>query len=251
MSDYGTHRIVVGFDGSPDSLAALDWAIAEARLRDLAVVAYHVSRHPDDPTTTGEQVLDQAMARGARCGDDVKLTSELVRGDPARRLAKASAGADLLVIGARGRDGAAGSVGGHIVGDARCPVVVTRDGIDRDDRILVGVDGSPGADIAVRFAFAEAARRKAPLHAVHASDAPDAAQRLHGRLGARAASYPNVPVTEHVVPGAAGAALLDAAAGAALLVLGSRGHDEAATAELGPTSETVLRQATCPCVFVR
>lgn len=255
MSDYGTHRIVVGFDGSPNSLAALDWAIAEARLRELAVVAYHVGQHSDDPTSAGDQVLDQAMTRGAMRGDDVKLTCELVQGDPVRRLAKTSADADLLVIGARGPDGAggpgAGSVGGHIVGEARCPVVVTRDGIDRDDRIVVGVDGSPGADIAVRFAFAEAARRTAPLHAVHASDAPDAPQRLHGWLGARAASYPNVPVTEHVVLGGAGSALLDAAAGAALLVLGSRGHGDTATADLGSTSETVLRQAACPSVFVR
>jgi hypothetical protein len=60
-------------DGSADSVAALNWAIAEARLRDLTVVACHARHRPDSHdvnadtgrvrTAAGEQILDQAMAQ--------------------------------------------------------------------------------------------------------------------------------------------------------------------------------------------
>jgi nucleotide-binding universal stress UspA family protein len=268
MSDYGTHRILVGVDGSADSLAALDWAIGEARLRDLAVVAYHAWHQPESPeaeetlVAAGEQVLDQAMEHGTKHAADVPLTRTLVRGDPARRLSQASVDADLLVVGARGQGGQSrvGSVGVGVALHARCPVVVTRGGVDAytdvatDGRLMVGVDGSPGSDIAVRFAFAEAARRHVPLHALHAPDAtsrPDeAAQRLRGWLRARATSYPGVPVTDDVVSGKPGPALLAAATGAALLVIGSRGHGADATL-LGATADAVLHDAPCPTVLVR
>jgi nucleotide-binding universal stress UspA family protein len=268
MSDYGTHRILVGVDGSADSLAALDWAIGEARLRDLAVVAYHAWHQPESPEAeetliaAGEQVLDQAIQHGAKHAADVPLTRTLVRGEPARRLSQASVDADLVVVGARGQSGehGPGPVAAGVALHARCPVVVTRDGIDTytdaatDGRLVVGVDGSPGSDIAVRFAFAEAARRHVPLHALHAPEAtarPDeAAQRLRGWLRARATSYPGVAVTDDVVSGKPGPALLAAATGAALLVIGSRGHGVDATL-LGSTTDAVLRDATCPTVLVR
>ncbi len=279
MSDYGTHRIVVGFDGSSDSLAALDWAMTEAPLRDLAVVACHVWHWPDDHdeaaeaervlVAAGEQVLEQGMKHGAAHGSAVALTSQLVRGNPAERLIRASTDADLLVVGTHGCGGVpgprAGSVSVQTARHAHCPVIVTHDDSERDQapsadgRIVVGVDGSPGADIAVRFAFAEAARRQAPLHAVHAYDdasaagsgPADAQRQLHEWLRRRATSYSGVQVSERVVAGNAGQALLDASADAALLVLGSRGHGGVATAIMGSTNDTVLHRAACPTAFVR
>jgi nucleotide-binding universal stress UspA family protein len=285
VADYGTHRILVGFDGSADSLAGLDWAMAEARLRDLAVVAYHVWQWPDSQevdarteralVAAGEQILDQGMERGAAQASEVKLTSALVRGEPSHRLIQASGDADLLVVGARGRGdaagGRAGSVSVQVARHAYCPVVVTRHDADviSDGRLVVGVDGSPGADLAARFAFAEAARRHVPLHALHSWD-PDSArtsqhvaepdldrlrdrtaQRLHHWLRAHASSYPEVRVTEDLVRGDADPALLDAATGAALLVVGSRGHGGFVSPLLGSAGDTVLHHATCPTVLVR
>lgn len=178
MADYGTHRILVGFDGSADSLAALDWAIAEARLRDLAVVACHAWHWPDSQDigaeteraliAAGERILEQGMEHCAGQAADVKLTSTLVRGGPSQRLIQASTDADLLVVGARGQGGfpglRAGSVSVQVARHAHCSVIVTRHDADvsEDGRLVVGVDGSPGADIAARFAFAEAARRQVP-----------------------------------------------------------------------------------------
>lgn len=51
--------------------------------------------------------------------------------------------------------------------------------------------------------------------------------------------------------GEAGPALLDAATGAALLIVGSRGHGGLVTLLLGSTSDTVLHHTTCPTALVR
>jgi nucleotide-binding universal stress UspA family protein len=287
MADYGSHRIVVGFDGSSDSLAALDWAIAEGRLRDLAVVAYHVWHWPHSHnleaervlTAAGEQILDAGMAHGAGHGADVKLSCELARGGPAQQLVRASNEADLLVVGARGQGGfpglRAGSVSVQVARHAHCSVVVTHDdtandtGGSTDGRIVVGVDGSPGADVAVRFAFAEATRRRAPLHAMYAWDPEsplasayasdlgldqlheEADRKLDAWLRPHAIRYPDVKVSRLLVRGGSGSALLDAATSAALLVAGTRGHGGFSTMLFGSTSDTVLHHASCATAFVR
>jgi nucleotide-binding universal stress UspA family protein len=88
------------------------------------------------------------------------VRAEAVAGAPSRELIqKATAWkADLIVVGSRGRSALGrlllGSVSTSVAAEAPCSVRVARRGIEKDDdaplRIIVGVDGSPGAERALR-----------------------------------------------------------------------------------------------------
>lgn len=137
--------IVVGVDGSPHSQKALDWAIAEAALRHAPLTVVAVSpvaasvwglsaeHYPADEQSreqiqqATQELVDKALAaRGAGTGPAV--TVHAVAGRPADELIKASEGADLLVVGARGAGGFAklmmGSVSSQVSHHAGCPVAV-------------------------------------------------------------------------------------------------------------------------------
>lgn len=139
-------EIVVGVDGSPGAGHALGWAAAyaapgEQRLRLVHAHVPYSRQYPFDLTAAGpgldaaeargraaaESVLADAAAR-VRAEADVDVVTELVEGDAAQALLERSAGADLLVVGARGLGGFAGlllgSVSQRCVQHASCPVVV-------------------------------------------------------------------------------------------------------------------------------
>lgn len=140
--------IVVGIDGSPNSLAALRWAIKEAQLRKAAVDAVAVWSAPmlmfplpdagaplyvdDDVVAATEQMLAEAVstARADAEAAGVEVHSAVVRGAPGSVLVERSKTADLLVVGARGHGGFTelllGSVSSQAVHHAACPVVVVR-----------------------------------------------------------------------------------------------------------------------------
>lgn len=132
-------RIVVGIDGSAGSQAALAWAAAEARLRGATLEAIRVWSWPIpyvgpgmaglDPKLLeeGEQgILDEALS--AVDLEGVTVEPVLVEGPAAQRLLEQAKGADLLVVGSRGRGGfkglLLGSVSQQVVNHARGPVVV-------------------------------------------------------------------------------------------------------------------------------
>lgn len=144
--------IVVGVDGSEPSHEALRWASAEARLRDARLVVVHVWTFVP-PTPIGEPgmipmppgdyagqleaeraaaqaELEEALAAAFPDGAPGEIETKLVEGDAAEQLAAEAAGADLLVVGSRGRSGLAsvllGSVSSHLVSHAPCPVVVVK-----------------------------------------------------------------------------------------------------------------------------
>jgi nucleotide-binding universal stress UspA family protein len=62
---------------------------------------------------------------------------------------------------------------------------------------------------------------------------------------------PPVKIISKVVRGNAAKVLLEAARGAELLVVGSRGHGSLAAALLGSVSQQCVQHATCPVVVVR
>ncbi len=140
-NDSGNGRVVVGIDGSPQSEAALAWAIDEARLRGRGLRVIHafpsvvsIMGHSDPEyyqKAEGEAKVqfEQALAKGpATEGVDVEKAVE--QGNPAEVLVDASRGANLLVLGSRGRGAfrgmLLGSVSWHCVHQAHCPVVVIR-----------------------------------------------------------------------------------------------------------------------------
>jgi nucleotide-binding universal stress UspA family protein len=129
--------VVVGVDGSPGSQHALDFALAEARLRGARVQAVMAWQMPAmvDPQVTLEDFdpegwsragLDKALAAASSRG--VPIEGRLVQGHPAGILIAAAANADLLVVGSRGHGGFVGALLGSVshrcVAHATCPVVV-------------------------------------------------------------------------------------------------------------------------------
>ena len=139
--------IVVGVDGSPESQAALEWALGEAKLRGAAVKVVHAWVMPiafaggappfvlpeahEAFDSEGEKILDDALAAaGGGVGEGVAVERSVVEGPAAQCLLRAAADADLLVLGSRGRGGFAGlllgSIGQQCAHHARCPVVIVR-----------------------------------------------------------------------------------------------------------------------------
>ena len=141
MSAPAVRRIVVGVEGSAESVAALRWACREAALRGAEVHAVHVREAhchslpsyavPAQPSQEGcddfsvEELVGKVKAELA---PDVEVKGEVVDGLAARVLLERCAGADMLVLGtASDTDGAsrpAGPVIRACLRRAACPVVV-------------------------------------------------------------------------------------------------------------------------------
>jgi nucleotide-binding universal stress UspA family protein len=133
-------RIVVGVDGSSGSRAALQWAIAEAQMRqapvhavmcsptDSGVAVGELASSISDPDSVGlRALLDEATAASGA----VAVTGSVVRGHPAQVLIAAAQGADLLVVGSRGHGRVVGTLIGSVsqllVTQAPCVVIVVPD----------------------------------------------------------------------------------------------------------------------------
>ncbi|MFJ4668353.1 universal stress protein [Kitasatospora purpeofusca] len=133
--------IVVGVDGSPSSQKALRWAVEQARLTGATVEAVLCWTLPTvygrapmsvdrELGHAAEKVLAKAVDEATGDVRPVRIRKTAVLGNASEVLVERSHGADLLVVGSRGRGGFAGallgSVGQHCVQHARCPVVVVR-----------------------------------------------------------------------------------------------------------------------------
>jgi nucleotide-binding universal stress UspA family protein len=139
--------ILVGHDGSKCAQEALGWAawLAARADMDLHVLrAWSMMTAPKPaswapgyvpPLEEFEKAVHRELtAHVAAAGLDpaVRVTCHVVHASPAQGMMAAAAGADLLVVGARGRGGFAGlllgSVSDQIVHHAPCPVTVVRPG---------------------------------------------------------------------------------------------------------------------------
>lgn len=142
-----TARIVVGVDGSEASQHALRWALSEARVRGTGVEAVHVWRYPvwtyspaittppafarEDLEAEAQAVLDHAVDAALETQPgDIRVDRMVAEGVASEQLVRLAAGADLLVVGHRGRGGFAtlllGSVAHQCAAHATCPVVIVR-----------------------------------------------------------------------------------------------------------------------------
>ncbi|MCZ7589700.1 MAG: universal stress protein [Gaiella sp.] len=143
-------KIVVGIDGSSEAAAALRWAAEEASLRDARLEAVHAwmfipMTTPADSGlvpmawTESTEMFDATREAASRLaaeqvrnvlGDEHDVTVSLVQGDPTEALVEAAAGAELLVVGNRGRgsfkEALLGSTSGRVADHAPCPVVIVR-----------------------------------------------------------------------------------------------------------------------------
>jgi nucleotide-binding universal stress UspA family protein len=143
-------KVVVGIDGTENAAAALRWAVEEGALRGARVDVVHAFSFVPITTpadtglvpmmwTEGTEILEAARSAAEKVavdqvrdvlGDDHNVSVSVVQGDATEVLLAAGEGADLLVVGNRGRGALAeallGSTSGRISDHAPCPVVIVR-----------------------------------------------------------------------------------------------------------------------------
>ena len=280
--------LVVGVDGSPDSMQALEWATAAARLRGSRLTVVSVLPEPGAVSPWGvltvvdglyEQGLDRARRQLAEqvervVGADPPYYVEVrVRaGNAAQVLVDAATAEDQLVVGSRGLGGFArlllGSVSDAVAHHARGPVTVVRG--PRPGPVVVGVDGSAASASALLFAVDRAREVGLPLTVVYAWSAFDGSWPRHEagvvppladferQAADELASYASpaitaedVVVTTRLVRGGPGSALVEASTTASEVVVGARGRGGFAGVVLGSTSQQLVRHARCTTTVVR
>ena len=136
--------IVVGIDGSEESVSALSWAIEEARVRGARVRAMNVWSYPvgygiemaamstldaETMEKSARRILDESVDQALSGVAEPPLVERVIRqGAPSRELLAEGEGADLLVVGQRGHGGflglLLGSVANQVLHHATCPAVV-------------------------------------------------------------------------------------------------------------------------------
>lgn len=288
--------VVVGVDGSPAALTAVDAAAHEAVLRNAELhvahafvwPALHAPRgtSPLGPPAGGmregvERMLAEAVARARSAAPGVEVSHGVIAGEAVTALEAESRTAQLLVVGHRGTSGFSrlllGSTAVHVAAHASCPVMVVRGQSEPAGPVVVAVDGSPRGEPAVAFAFAETSLRGAELVALHAwTTWTDQAAPAPGRplevvdligdvrelegteerllaeaLAGQRERHPDVRVRARLVRGRTRPTLIEASAGAQLIVVGARGRGGFAGLLLGSVSQAVLHHAQCPVTVVR
>lgn len=272
--------IAVATNDSPQSQAAVEWAARRAAKAGLPLTILYVvdDRWVAEPipwtgelVEEGERLVEKAAAR-VRDGLPVEVTTKVLEGGISGSLRKYSTQVSMLVVGS-GAPHLGGSLRDRalqVAAAAKCPVAVI--GVhDTEGRkgVVVGVDGSEEATQAVAFAAAEADREGEELTVVYAVWQPDKwvdsgalTQTLSQRIedeeqtvlaetvsGLRE-DYPDLvvhKVLDTVMEPAA--ALVKAAEGASLLVVGSRGRGGFRRLLLGSTAHAVLTHLPCPTVI--
>ncbi|MFF7648206.1 universal stress protein [Streptomyces canus] len=209
--------VMVGLDGSPESVAAAEWAADEALARAAPLCLVHAGDQPpyDYVPFAGEAVAPPDADRAAVMLREVaavlayrrpglRLTSTRLSGRPAAALTEAARGADVLVLGSRGLGRTAGyllgSVASAVLARAERPVVLVRatagqrphhegtaalPGPRRDVVLGLALRDRP-AETVLEFAFDMAAHRRAGLRVVHgwsSSTAQDAGPHREPQTG--------------------------------------------------------------------
>ncbi|MFF0431417.1 universal stress protein [Streptomyces sp. NPDC004327] len=195
--------VVAGVDGSEHSRRALEWALHAARSLGAPLTVAHVRPDalqlgsariaslgpaPEIPDTVVDALAAEVGPRAE--GLDVRYAS--LDGSVVDALVGAAAGAQLLVIGSRGRGGfkslLLGSTGRALAASAPCPLVVvphearaaSLDTGAEAGRVLLGLHPDETPDEVVDFAFRTARRRGVALEVVTAYPVPPSPALLIG-----------------------------------------------------------------------
>lgn len=191
-------RLLVGWDGTPPSEAAIDWALARSA---GAACPIEIVRTVDETYVSADYVVTESTVEWVRqelvdrvrrlfaVHPSLDITARLFQGDPVEELRRESDPATLIVVGTHARKGPAvrlaWSLGARLAAMAPGPVAVipipdaaphpasgsvsagsVLAGIATG--VVVGVDGSPASILAIDFAAVEALRLGTVLTAVHA-----------------------------------------------------------------------------------
>lgn len=283
--------IVVGIDESEAAAAAADWAADEAQRRHAVLRLVHGyvlpqnAGYPDyeslpndmqfEIRQQSQRLLDRVGSALTAGRPDLSVDTLATYARAATAVRTASEHAILTVVGA----GSAARIPGVPVGSVALavassnpvPVAVIHTGFagQPSGPVVVGVDGSRLSDTAIGFAFDEASVRGAELVAVHAWSDFFLDGRLQSPLvdpkvllqeerallseclaGCRE-RYPEVVVRHILVRKSPSAALLEYAAEAQVIVVGSHGRGGFTRMLLGSNSRALISHARCPVIVAR
>ncbi|WP_327075054.1 universal stress protein [Kitasatospora purpeofusca] len=280
--DRGNGPIVLGVDTEPGPLATA-WAADEADRRGLQLRLVHalpsVAREfrPFDEgqyhkalRERADQALTRAAAEARARHPDLTITTAVTEDVPAPALCRESAQATLVVLGTRRLNRieevlSLSSVAVPVSAQAHCPVAVVPGPehiTQAPPYVVVGVDGSPASEAAVRFALDLAARRGADVRAVlvrrrgllgpfdpHTAEA-HLRELLIGATARPQALHAGVRLTHEVLHGHPVEDLARAAEHALAVVVGRRGGGGFTGMRLGSVPHGLLHRADCPVVTV-
>lgn len=283
-----SEKIIVGYNATDSATEAVMWAADEAELRNvplrlvsrfdmsalateaslgLGAGAYEAIREAANANV--EQIKSAVIA----IHPTLTLTTDVSSGLASSALLIEAGPGDLIVVGSSSHHGTSafwlGSTPRHLVHHSPCPVAVIRGVASRGkpDRVVVGVDGSAAADLAVIWAGDEADRHHVELVLVHGWSYPYAqtdtrstqARQLTeidadctlARSVEVARERCGVTVTGILIENSAVSALLDTLRDGDLLVVGSRGRGGIRSRLFGSTVNSILDHAAVPVVVVR
>ena len=279
-----TQPVVVGVDGSEESLLAAEWAALEARRHGLPLrivstpaIVPHVQAYQLSPAVAdalraaATRALRTAVGRAEEVAPGLTITTDLLSGPPAPAVAGSGSDAAMLVVGARGAGGFAamllGSVSRYAAARATCPVIVVRQAsMAVHQEVVVGIRDPQETSEALTFAFEEAAARHADLMAVHAwhwfpsvlrspvdQDAPFLPEQISGQavrslsavLNQWRQKYPAVRVHQDVIRGHPARILANYSVRSDLIVIGRH-----ADPGIGSIQHALLDHARGPVAVV-
>lgn len=279
-----SEKFLIGVDGSEQSRTALAWGLSRAKDRNASVELLHVADDSflsesavflSEAQDASQQMLDIEAAYARSIGFEGEISGTAVVGHPILEVEEASKRADLLVLGAHEGSKFAGSFFGtravKVAATAHCPVaVIPGTEVDPTAGIVVGVDGSEASQKAVDYAAEIASFRGVPLIAVYAWMPPltpgleylwsedlvkaqQAASEEAIAIGTAglASRYPDLTIERHIVQAPPVAALVQAAEGAQMIVVGSRGRGGLSRLLLGSVSHGVLQALPVPTIVVK
>ncbi|GAA2363458.1 universal stress protein [Streptomyces cuspidosporus] len=235
----------------------------------------------DDQNYWAKRIVHDARTELGRRHPDLPITEELVAEEAETALLDAAARSRMLVLGSRGMEPVAsfflGDISLYVVGRAERPVVLVRAGEADEARtpearerdVVVGLSLHGPQDNLLEFAYVTAFTRGVPLRAVHGTGLPvqafvpwgvdpgiakelaEKAQReLDEVLRPWREKFPRVRVIDEVRLESPAQAVVRAAAGSGLLMIGRRRHRAALAPRLGPVVQAAVHHATCPVAVI-
>jgi nucleotide-binding universal stress UspA family protein len=140
LGERPVSRVIVGYDGSGASTAALEEGAKQAEWQELPLEVitawsvpavsspYPIDLDPHDFERDARHILDDGVRRLRQLHPKVDVTARAVQDDPRNALLAATAEDDYLVVGSRGCGGVVGmllgSVAARCIREAPCPVLV-------------------------------------------------------------------------------------------------------------------------------
>lgn len=280
----GTERlpVAVGVDGSAESLAAVEWAGADAVSRDVPLWIVCARRKPLGPAGREpwpQEQLHAAHRLAAELYPSLEITEDAVCDAPAKALMATAQEAGLLVLGSRGlgtvEGFVLGSVGLSVIAHARRPVVAVRGRMPagaaaETGPVVAGVDLHDGHEEVLGFAFRTASAQKRTLRVAHAwsvrslysypSALPEprmtaqaeahAEQALEQMLRPWRERFPDVDSEIWAEGEAVAPYLLQVASDATVLAVGRRVRGHPFPTRVGPVVHALLHHSSRPVAVI-